>query len=80
MLVHAASRYRSALPSLFSGAASQYEFRHSNYTGKGDRTKHSACAFAEGLWGTCRTLNNTTCYLSVSAHYEQLIDVNDDRY
>lgn len=48
-----ASRYRSAIPSLFNRPASHYEFRHSNYTGRGDRTRDSACAFAQGLWGTC---------------------------
>jgi len=35
-----------------SGASSsQFEFRYTNYTGKGDRTKHSAEAYAQGLWG-----------------------------
>jgi len=61
-----ASRYRSVLPSLFIHAPSQYEFRHSNYSGKGDRTKDSACAFAEGLWGSCGTHDSLTNSVSLS--------------
>lgn len=36
-----------------SGNNDQFEFRYTNYTNRGDRTRDSACAFAEGMWGSC---------------------------
>lgn len=46
-------RYGDLFPSVLrqNYIPSLYEFRYTNYTGKGDRTKQSARAFAQGLWG-----------------------------
>jgi hypothetical protein len=32
-----------------------YDFRHSNYTGRNDRTRDTARAFCEGVWGSYGT-------------------------
>ena len=67
-------RMRARYPTLLTGEyhAEEHEFRHTDYSGEGDRTRDSARAYVQGLFGSWGWLSSTLNMIQILYSFQDL--------